>query len=365
MTIQFRHALFITAASVLASSAAYATETGPYVSVGVGVHVPTDATSDANIPLNANPTPFRSSFDTGFIGIGSVGYKWDGHVRTELEAAYRQSDFNKVNGTPANGIQKGIGISANIIYDFDNESAITPYLGVGFGISSDKWKRVATTGIPSFNDRSTAFQWQGIAGASMQMSPRVGVFVDYRYINSGKHSFDSQPSGSRVGRYTDESHNVLVGLRFALYAPRPAPVVEAPKPMAQAAPPPPPPPPPPKATAPPAPLPGPSKFIVFFDYDRSSVQTDAQKIVEEAADYAKKNGKAVIHITGHADTSGSVSYNMSLSERRAKAVKATLSEFGISGKEVDVKWKGEADPLNATGDGVKDPQNRRVEIILE
>ncbi len=362
MTIQFRRALLLTAASVLASTAVHATEPGPYLSIGAGVHVPTDASSQANVPANALPTTLRSTFDTGFIGIGSVGYKWDGGVRTELEAGYRQSDFNKVNGTPANGIQKTLGFSANILYDFDNESAITPYLGIGFGLASDKWKHVVTTGTPSYTDRSYAFQWQGIVGASMQMSPRVGVFLDYRYLNSGKHSFDSQPAGSRVSDYRDESHNVLIGLRFALNPPRPAPVVEAPPPVAQPAPPPPP---PPKPSAPPAPPAGPSKFLVFFDFDKSSIQPDAQKILGEASDYAKKNGNVVIQVTGHADTSGSVAYNMSLSERRAKAVKAALSNLGISDDEIDVTWKGESQPLNATGDGVRDPQNRRVEIVFE
>lgn len=109
----------------------------------------------------------------------------------------------------------------------------------------------------------------------------------------------------------------------------------------------------------------PQKFLVFFDFDKSSLRTDAQKIVQEAADYAKKNGKAVIHATGHADTSGSDAYNVALSERRAAAVKAALKKLGFNDSQIIVAGKGEAEPLVATGDGVKEPQNRRVEIVLD
>jgi outer membrane protein OmpA-like peptidoglycan-associated protein len=104
---------------------------------------------------------------------------------------------------------------------------------------------------------------------------------------------------------------------------------------------------------------------VFFDFDKSDVRPDAQQIVQQAADYAKKNGKAVIHTTGHADTSGAANYNLALSERRALAVKAALMKQGFTDKEVTVAFKGESQPLVATGDGVKEPQNRRVEIVMD
>ena len=59
------------------------------------------------------------------------------------------------------------------------------------------------------------------------------------------------------------------------------------------------------------------------------MRADAAKIVTEAADYAKKNGKSRITATGHADTSGTPQYNLALSERRAKAIKASLIKLGF------------------------------------
>ena len=95
------------------------------------------------------------------------------------------------------------------------------------------------------------------------------------------------------------------------------------------------------------------------------MRADAAKIVTEAADYAKKNGKSRITATGHADTSGTPQYNLALSERRAKAIKASLIKLGFKDSEIVVMFKGESEPLVATGDNVKEPQNRRVEIVLE
>lgn len=85
----------------------------------------------------------------------------------------------------------------------------------------------------------------------------------------------------------------------------------------------------------------------------------------EAADYAKKSGKSTIAVTGHTDTSGSAAYNMGLSERRAQTVKAALMAQGFSEREIVVMHKGESMPLVATGDNVREPQNRRVEIVMQ
>ena len=69
--------------------------------------------------------------------------------------------------------------------------------------------------------------------------------------------------------------------------------------------------------------------------------------------------------TGHADRSGTVKYNLGLSKRRAEAVKKALVQLGITSNEIATVWKGEAEPLVQTKDGVREPQNRRVEIVLK
>ena len=69
-------------------------------------------------------------------------------------------------------------------------------------------------------------------------------------------------------------------------------------------------------------------------------------------------------LTGHTDRSGSEQYNMALSLRRAEAVKANMIRQGIPANAIVVIGKGESQPLVPTADGVREPQNRRVEIVI-
>ncbi len=68
--------------------------------------------------------------------------------------------------------------------------------------------------------------------------------------------------------------------------------------------------------------------------------------------------------TGHTDLSGPASYNLGLSDRRAQAVKEALGSQGLSESAIKTLGLGEADPLIETPDGAREPQNRRVEILL-
>jgi hypothetical protein len=122
-------------------------------------------------------------------------------------------------------------------------------------------------------------------------------------------------------------------------------------------PPPPPPPPPPVAA--------PTSFMVFFDWDRSNLSPQAVQVIGQAAAAFKTRGSARITATGHTDTSGPESYNMALSLRRANAVKNELVRQAVPADAITVVGKGESQPLVATGDGVREPQNRRVEIVID
>ena len=124
--------------------------------------------------------------------------------------------------------------------------------------------------------------------------------------------------------------------------------------------------PPPKPVAKPklkpAPPPPPRAVIVFFDWDRANIRSDAQRVLETAAAHAKRRGFTRVDLAGHADRSGKASYNMRLSLRRAQAVRAVFIKLGISAGNISVVGRGESQPLVATADGVREPRNRRVEI---
>ncbi|MDB5449894.1 MAG: OmpA family protein, partial [Phenylobacterium sp.] len=87
-------------------------------------------------------------------------------------------------------------------------------------------------------------------------------------------------------------------------------------------------------------------------------------VVQEAASYASAGHATKVIVVGHTDTSGSLTYNVRLSERRAKAVADALVGLGVAQTALSVDWKGETMPAVATGDGVKEPLNRRSTIDI-
>jgi outer membrane protein OmpA-like peptidoglycan-associated protein len=71
-----------------------------------------------------------------------------------------------------------------------------------------------------------------------------------------------------------------------------------------------------------------------------------------------------IQVTGYTDASGSVGYNQRLSERRANAVADALTRLGVARSDMMVSGRGKNDQRVPTADGVREPQNRRVEIVF-
>jgi OOP family OmpA-OmpF porin len=105
-------------------------------------------------------------------------------------------------------------------------------------------------------------------------------------------------------------------------------------------------------------------YLVFFDWDSAVLTQEAVDIVAAAAQAVRDGGIARIAATGHADRSGPAEYNIGLSQNRAEAVRAELVRQGLAEDTISIFARGEADPLVPTDDGVREPQNRRVEIGL-
>jgi outer membrane protein OmpA-like peptidoglycan-associated protein len=105
--------------------------------------------------------------------------------------------------------------------------------------------------------------------------------------------------------------------------------------------------------------------MVFFDWDRSNLSAQALNTIKQAANAFKTKGNARITATGHTDKSGPENYNMALSLRRANAVKDALVREGVPATAIAVIGRGESQPLVPTADGVREPQNRRVEIVIQ
>jgi outer membrane protein OmpA-like peptidoglycan-associated protein len=101
---------------------------------------------------------------------------------------------------------------------------------------------------------------------------------------------------------------------------------------------------------------------VFFDWDRDVLTPEGRQIVAQAADAWKAGAPIQLQVTGYTDTSGSRGYNLRLSQRRANNVANALAGLGVPRNEMDVSGHGENDLRVPTPPGVREPQNRRVEI---
>src|SRR5579863_1627987 len=187
-------------------------------------------------------------------------------------------------------------------------------------------------------------------GLEYAVNNNVSVAAEYRYTDYGSDHVHlgsvpvapgvSAPVNGRVG-LRDNALLFKVNYRFGA---------------------PPPPPPMPVAAPAPPPAPAPHVFIVFFDWDKDTITPQGMQIVQQAADAYKSGAPVQIQVTGYTDRSGSAAYNQRLSERRANNVAKALISLGVPQNQMAVSGHGENDNRVPTAAGVREPQNRRVEI---
>jgi outer membrane protein OmpA-like peptidoglycan-associated protein len=342
---------------------------------GIAVTGPTGRVASFNPTVN---------WDSGFNAGGRGGYVW-GPWRFEGEYSYKYnsvSNRNNSSGTASlssNNSSHSNAIMFNGIYDFTLGWPITPHIGAGIGAvdvfrSFGGTATVTTTApttvtgprgpvtvpagstltftSPSLSGSQWGFGYQGIAGIRYLINPALAFDVDYRYFGTTNQTFNgahvTQPTGccvfSSVKNVRYQSNNIVASLTMMFGAPPPA------------APPP----------APPAPPPPPTHqvYLVFFDWDKYNITPEGMQILEAAAAHWKAGASVQIQVTGYTDLSGSAGYNQRLSERRAAAVATALVRLGIPRNEMVVAGRGMNDPRVPTPLGVREPQNRRVEIVF-
>lgn len=103
---------------------------------------------------------------------------------------------------------------------------------------------------------------------------------------------------------------------------------------------------------------------VFFNFDSARLTDEGRSVVQQAAADYMQTGETSVSVVGHTDTVGTADYNLALSERRARTVTEALVALGVPTSSMTVGWRGEAEPAVATGEGVREQANRRVEIAI-
>jgi OOP family OmpA-OmpF porin len=297
---------------------------------------------------------FRTDFTLDYI----PSFKVQGTVVGPGAGSTASADLNSLVGM-ANGYLDLNGVMPNTFGRFQ------PYIDGGIGFARNDLGRnsgnlafvppvpYTQTGATKIN-----FAWGAGAGVGFAITPNLTLDVAYKYLDLGELRTGTTVTalGTATAVTGDKSddltaHTVTVGLRFAFGAPAAPP--PAPTPVVAA-----PPAPPPAAVAP-----SKQMFIVFFEFDKSALTADGKRVVDAAA-AAFKSGKSGVAIAGYTDLSGTQPYNMALSKRRADTVKAALVRDGVPGAAIDESWHGKENPRVPTADGVREPQNRRVEISM-
>jgi outer membrane protein OmpA-like peptidoglycan-associated protein len=331
---------------------------GLYLGAGFGGNyldksdVTGSSTNDkANLASAFGSSNLSTEFSWGYVGVLSLGWGFGNGLRAEIEGSYRANDVSDITGgsaalVGATGTATSYGAMLNVLYDINIGGAlggITPYVGAGAGYVWHEYDDVGTNvgGVKNMlSGDSGNWGGQAIVGLSLPISavPGLAVTAEYRFMMTAGHEIDSNNAGTRTKVDVDNvNHSLLVGLRYAFNA---APAVAAAAPVAAA-----------------------RTYMVFFDWSKADLTDRARQIIGEAAS-ARGQGVTRIEVNGFTDRSGPADYNMGLSVRRANAVAAELVRRGVPRNEIVTRGFGEENNLVPTADGVREPQNRRVEIIL-
>jgi OmpA-OmpF porin, OOP family len=357
--MNFRYAL--AAATILALPAVAKAQAvdGPYIGLGAGINYMQNEAFRTTV--NGGPT-VASGWLKSRIGpavVGSLGYGLGNGLRIELEGNYRFNDLNARSGVTGGGHEQKFGPMVNVLYDFVGMTPyFQPYVGVGAGYEWTKESNLyAARGgaIANVSDETKgSFAYQAIVGAAFPIvsMPGLALTAEYRFMGlTGNRNLPttittgavSVPGNTRLNN--DFNHSALVGVRYA-FGVAPAAPAAAPAPV------------PVQAQAPAR------SYLVFFDWDKATLTDRARQIIAEAAASSTKVQYTRIEVNGYTDTSGTPKYNQGLSVRRAQAVAAELVKDGVPKTAINIQGFGESNPLVPTGPNVREPQNRRVEIII-
>jgi outer membrane protein OmpA-like peptidoglycan-associated protein len=364
-------AVTLALATTALSTPALARDDAWYVGVEAGGLI----VEDIDFDVSGTPSVGQVDHDIGWDAGATIGYDFGG-FRLEAEASYREADLDAItSSTPiplrnaagaivtvpagtydtAAGSTSALSFMVNGLLDFGDDD-FGGFIGGGVGVARVKAQVYMNERDALLDDSDTVFAWQALAGVRAALTDSIDVTLKYRFFNADNVSLVSNLTADDFeGRF--RSHSILGGLTFNFGAPPPPLPAPEPTPAPVWT---------PEPTPPPAPEPvvcTPGPYIVFFDWDKSDITPEAAGILDNAISNYQNCGNAQVMLAGHADRSGSASYNVGLSQRRADGVKAYMSSRGIPSGVISTEAFGESRPRVATADGVRELQNRRVEVM--
>jgi outer membrane protein OmpA-like peptidoglycan-associated protein len=337
---------------------------GVYVGVGAGLSLLERQSTTLDVLMGTSSTVVASK-PVGFRGgagvVATVGYAFGNGFRIEADGNYLDStQTHSSDETKFGGFVNGA-------YDIDvGLGWAYPYVGLGVGYESVNWHAImvgdSAGALAPFSVKGDAgnFAFQVIVGVAIPIDavPGLAITAEYRYINvpgsrgfNGVQTTSVTPATARVKTTGDASHTMLVGMRYTFAAP---PASEPP--VGGYVPPVPP------AAAQPAPA---RSYVVYFDWDSASLDARARDLIADAARASARIAYTRIEVSGHTDRTGTPQHNVELSKKRADAVADELVRWGIPRTAIEIHAFGDQNPAVPTAAGVREPKNRRVEIVYQ
>jgi len=108
----------------------------------------------------------------------------------------------------------------------------------------------------------------------------------------------------------------------------------------------------------------PARFILYFQSDTAELTPESRKRLPDVLAAVRERPVPDVDVVGHTDAAGPESYNDALALRRAQRISDEVVAIGVDRKVIEVGSHGKRDPLVPTRNGVHEPRNRRVEIIV-
>lgn len=206
----------------LLSAAAFASDPGPYLTLGAGYMKVTDA--KAFDPAGNAAITSEISYDAGYSVGGAIGYDLGVNTRVELEVAYRHSDTDSLSTTAiSDKYESDISIwslLANVFYDIELPHGFKPYLGGGVGVAfvdlkqGDliRWGSQRLHGATNASS-DTVFAYAVGGGVAYTVTPKVCIDAGYRYFATNDID-GSMPAPPVTFRREFASHIAQLALRY-------------------------------------------------------------------------------------------------------------------------------------------------------
>jgi len=104
---------------------------------------------------------------------------------------------------------------------------------------------------------------------------------------------------------------------------------------------------------------------VFFDYDSSTLSTEAQEQLKQNGAWLESNTRKSVLVEGHCDERGTSEYNIALGDRRAASAKEYLVRLGVAPSRVETVSYGEERPFDLGQNEESWAKNRRAHFVVK